>query len=166
MARRVLHDRNSEARNNFTEVFDRTTSGTKWMGAVWVVNEQGKVELTQHTTFQFPTGLFEEALGQLAMALAEEKARLQAGPMLPDEPLPDAPVLSKANHVTHCPACKFDHSGDSTSPDSFPPLPEAMEVTGLGLPEPLGTDLRTAEERAEEKDQAERESSLKSFPEL
>jgi hypothetical protein len=171
MSNRVVHDDNAEARNNFMEFFDRVTAGAKWMAAVWIIEAGGKATLVQNTTFQFPVEQFDPSVGKLSLVLAEEKLRIQSGPMLPDEPLPDEPILSLVDPLVsiHCPACAEDPLIEvvTVGPVDLPaPLPEAAEitgageVTGTGRAQPLGVDLPAVEEQADEKSQEDSENAL------
>lgn len=87
-----LHS-NSEARQHFIEQFESLTTGEKWLAAVWIVDDSGKLVLANKSSFNFPRNKFNESVGELAMVLSRETVAAEKEDMyrsLPNTPLPAA----------------------------------------------------------------------------
>ena len=81
MGERKEHASNLEAQQFATEAIVWARDHGSWMSVAWFITEDGKVELGRRTTYQFPKGKFAEALGLLAMDLAEEKQAQLPSPL-------------------------------------------------------------------------------------
>lgn len=83
---REIHTTSSEAEEVFVKKLSEVAVGDHWMAAVWQVKD-GKIELVQCTTSNFPRGDYLAAIGGLAMNRFQEMKESQG---LPSDPLPKA----------------------------------------------------------------------------
>jgi len=77
-----------QAEDMFRAKLGEVVEGGRWMAAVWKVVD-GKIELANVTSFNFPDGDFLPAVGQLALKCHEEMIEKNR-PSLPQIPLPPA----------------------------------------------------------------------------
>lgn len=77
-----------QAEDMFRAKLEEVVEGGRWMAAVWKVVD-GKIELANVTSFNFPDGDFLPAVGQLALKCHEEMIEKNR-PSLPSIPLPPA----------------------------------------------------------------------------
>lgn len=90
------HSSNDEAKQFALDAIGTVAMRKHWMAVAWCV-EDGRVDLTRCTTFQFPKTGFADALGQLALRLATESQRT-SGPPVPD-PLPGVALPGLAEKI-------------------------------------------------------------------
>ncbi len=100
----VMHSTNEEALQAAKALVEQVALATKdikassrWMVAAWDVSG-GEIKLVGRTTFQFPTGDFLAAIGQLAMSCFEETKLSLQGNKEPG-PLPWAKIGFPRPHL-------------------------------------------------------------------
>lgn len=67
----VVHNEASEARDSFHDAFDRFAEADQWMGAVWMVDNEGILHVFR-TTWHFPRRRFDDAMAELKRSLQAE----------------------------------------------------------------------------------------------
>jgi hypothetical protein len=87
----MIHGSMTAAHAQVEKALAEARDAGKFMVAVWVPDEQGRL-ICHRTTWQFPTERFAEAIGQLNQMLEEERNP-------PRGPLPLASFLRRPNSV-------------------------------------------------------------------